>query len=388
VISRTTRAAVVLLCATAAAVLPGTPALADQIRDNQWHLRYLNIAEAHKISQGEGVTVAVIDTGVDPHPDLRNNLLPGTVTYPGGTGDGRQDGDPDGHGTGMAGLIAAHGRGNSGALGIAPKAKILPIRDSRRKNGGDPEDAIEGIRWAISQNVDVINFSGAISPSIELREAIEEAFNADIVVVAAAGNRSTDYLVQYPAAIDGVVAVGSVDRRGNHSDTSVTGKQVVITAPGVDIVSTAKGDKYSRSNGTSNATAIVSGAVALIRSRYPDLSAKEVVHRLTSTAVDKGAPGRDEEYGYGVLDVVAALTADVPPLAGDATPSTSTNPNPTPTTADNNDTNTDPEPDTTSTILTTVALAGCTALFVLALLTTLLTLTLIRRKKTTPRPPY
>jgi len=131
----------------------------------------------------------------------------------------------------------------------------------------------------------------------------------------------------------------------------------------------------------------VSGAVALIRSRYPDLSAKEVVHRLTSTAVDKGAPGRDEEYGYGVLDIVAALTADVPPLAGDATPSTSTNPNPTPTTADNNDTNADPEPDNTSTILTTIALAGCTALFVLALLATLLTLTLIRRKKTTPRPP-
>ena len=386
-ISRTIRAAVVLLCATAAAVLPGTPALADQVRDNQWHLRYLNIAAAHKISQGKGVTVAVIDTGVDPHPDLRNNLLPGTVTYPGGTGDGRQDGDPGGHGTGMAGLIAAHGRGNSGALGIAPKAKILPVQDGKGRRSGESTDTATAIRWAISKNVSVINISEAVAPTQELRKAIEEAFNADIVVVAAVGNRPEESLVQYPAAIDGVVAVGSVDRRGNHSDTSVTGKQVVITAPGVDIVSTAKGNKYSKTYGTSNATAIVSGAVALIRSRYPDLSAKEVVHRLTSTAVDKGAPGRDEEYGYGVLDIVAALTADVPPLAGDATPSTSTNPNPTPTTADNNDTNTDPEPDNTSTILTTIALAGCTALFVLALLTTLLTLTLIRRKKTTPRPP-
>jgi len=387
VISRTTRAAVVLLCATAAAVLPGTPALADQVRDNQWHLRYLNIAEAHKISQGEGVTVAVIDTGVDPHPDLRNNLLPGTVTYPGGTGDGRQDGDPGGHGTGMAGLIAAHGRGNSGALGIAPKAKILPIRDTKRKNDGESEDTAAGIRWAISKKADVINISAAVSPTPELRAAVEAALRADIVIVASGGNNNY-FTVPYPARIEGVVAVSATDRNGEIAPISNSGKEIVIAAPGVDIESTSTNGRYSKSNGTSNATAIVSGAVALIRSRYPDLSAKEVVHRLTSTAVDKGAPGRDEEYGYGVLDIVAALTADVPPLAGDATPSTSTNPNPTPTTADNNDTNADPEPNNTSTILTTIALAGCTALFVLALLATLLTLTLIRRKKTSPRPPY
>jgi type VII secretion-associated serine protease mycosin len=378
---------VVLLCATAAAVLPGTPALADQVRDNQWHLRYLNIAEAHKISQGEGVTVAVIDTGVDPHPDLRNNLLPGTVTYPGGTGDGRQDGDPDGHGTAMAGLIAAHGRGNSGALGIAPKAKVLPVKDGPNKNVGSPENTAAAIRWAISQDADVINVSAAVSPTTELLNAVEEAINADIVVVAAGGN-SDDFAVPYPARMDGVVAVGSIKRDGEISPNSRTGKEIVIAAPGVDIQSTGRNGQYRRASGTSSATAIVSGAVALIRSRYPDLSAKEVVHRLTSTAVDKGAPGRDEEYGYGVLDIVAALTADVPPLAGDATPSTSTNPNPTPTTADNNDTNADPEPNNTSTILTTIALAGCTALFVLALLATLLTLTLIRRKKTSPRPPY
>jgi len=387
VISRATRAAVALLCATAVAVLPAAPAQADQIRDNQWHLRYLKISEAHKISQGEGVTVAVIDTGVDPHPDLRNNLLPGTVTYAGGSGDGRQDGDSGGHGTGMAGLIAAHGRGKSGVLGIAPKAKILPIRDSIRKNSGKSADTVAGIHWAISQNADVINISGAMPPSIELQEAIDEAFDADIVVVAAAGNRPGDFLVQYPAAIDGVVAVGSVDRRGNHSDNSVTGDKLVIAAPGVDIVSTTKGGKYSKSNGTSNATAIVSGAVALIRSRYPDMSAKEVVHRLTATAVDKGAPGRDEEYGYGVLDVVAALTADVPPLADDTTPRATPAPSPTTTEADN-DGNAAPQPDDTGNLVATVALVGCSALVVLGLLATLLTVMLIRRRRTTPRPPY
>jgi len=325
--SRVTRAAVALLCATAAAVLPGTPALADQVRDNQWHLRYLNITEAHKISQGEGVTVAVIDTGVDPHPDLRNNLLPGTVTYPGGTGDGRQDGDPDGHGTGMAGLVAAHGRGNSGALGIAPKAKVLPVKDGPNKNVGSSEDTAAAIRWAISQDADVINVSAAVSPTTELLNAVEEALDADIVVVAAGGN-SDDFTVPYPARMDGVVAVGSIKRDGEISPNSRTGKEIVIAAPGVDIQSTGRNGQYRRASGTSSATAIVSGAVALIRSRYPDLSAKEVVHRLTSTAVDKGAPGRDEEYGYGVLDIVAA---PAPPRTQTPPPPQPTTTTPTPT---------------------------------------------------------
>ncbi|TWJ31316.1 subtilase family protein [Micromonospora sagamiensis] len=101
---------------------------------------------------------------------------------------------------------------------------------------------------------------------------------------------------------------------------SVTGREIDVVAPATDIYSTSYDNKYARGSGTSSATAIVAGAVALIRARYPDLSATEVVHRLTATAVDKGAPGRDDEYGYGVIDLVAALTADVPPL--DAQPST------------------------------------------------------------------
>lgn len=112
---------------------------------------------------------------------------------------------------------------------------------------------------------------------------------------------------------------------------SVTGPEIDVAAPAVDIYSTSIDGKYSKGLGTSGATAIVAGAVALIRSKYPDLPASEVVHRLTATAVDKGPPGRDDEYGYGVIDLVAALTADVPPLPPDwatATPP----PNSTPTT--------------------------------------------------------
>ncbi|MEE6259621.1 type VII secretion-associated serine protease mycosin [Plantactinospora sonchi] len=382
-IVRTTRAAVALLCATAVAVLPATTAQADQIRDDQWHLRYLKTVEVHKISQGEGVTVAVIDTGVDPHPDLRNNLLPGTATYSGGSGDGRQDGDPGGHGTGMAGLVAAHGRGSSGALGIAPKAKILPVQDAADKKTIGPDDAAKAIEWATAQGADVINISAGLSSTSRLRAAIEAAIAADIVVVAAGGNRPADFLVPFPAAFDGVVAVGSIDRQGRLADHSVTGNKIVITAPGIDIRSTSRGGRYSDTWGTSNAAAIVAGAAALVRSRYPDLSAKEVVHRLTATADDKGAPGRDEEYGYGVLDIVAALTADVPPLEGDAQPTGAATPEQT------RSSSAAPDGGSAGNVLTTIALVGCAAVVLFGLLIAFLIVMLVRRKKrTAPRPPY
>ncbi|GGO03156.1 hypothetical protein GCM10011576_03240 [Micromonospora parathelypteridis] len=111
-----------------------------------------------------------------------------------------------------------------------------------------------------------------------------------------------------------MIAVGGVGRDGLHAAVSVTGPKVDVVAPAVDIYSTSYDGKYSKGTGTSSATAIVAGAAALIRSKYPYLPAREVAHRLTATAVDKGAPGRDDEYGYGVIDLVAALTADVPPL--------------------------------------------------------------------------
>lgn len=312
--TRILRLAVALICATAVAVLPSGPARADRIRDDQWHLRYLRVAEAHRISQGAGVTVAVIDTGVDPHPDLRNNLLKGTVTANGESGDGRQDADS--HGTGMAGLIAAHGRsGDNGALGIAPRAKILPIRYTKRKGTSDPDDIAAGIEWAVDNKAKIISISIASTATPSLVSAVKTAVAADVLVVAGVGNAPGHYGVQFPAALDGVLAVGASDQNGNRADISVTGKKVGLLAPGVDIFSTSIDGNYRRGTGTSDSTAIVAGAAALVRSRYPDLSAEEVVHRLTATAVDKGAPGRDEEYGYGVLDLVAALTADVPPLA-------------------------------------------------------------------------
>ncbi|MEU8070401.1 S8 family serine peptidase [Micromonospora sp. NPDC049151] len=285
----------------------------NRIRGDQWHLRYLKADVANSISQGDGVLVAVPDTGVSAHPDLRNNLLAGTSTLPGSFGDGRDD--ENSHGTGMAGLIAAHGQSDgTGAIGIAPRSKIIPIQSSGANNIGRPDDLATAIDFAITHRATVINISSSGASSPALARAIRAALAADIVIVAAAGNRPEDGQVGYPASEPGVIAVGGVDRAGVHASVSVSGPEIDVVAPAVDIYSTSYGGKYSKGTGTSSATAIVAGAAALIRSKYPNLPAAEVAHRLTATAVDKGPPGRDDQYGYGVIDLVAALTADVPPL--------------------------------------------------------------------------
>ncbi|KWV33918.1 type VII secretion-associated serine protease mycosin [Micromonospora rifamycinica] len=295
--------------------LPTEPPKANQtaIRQDQWHLKFLNTEKAHKISQGEGSIVAVLDTGVAPHPDLRGNLLTGIDTIPGGTGDGHSD--HDSHGTGMAGLVAGHGQASrTGALGVAPKAKVLPILCSPSRGDGDPDALAEGIKFAIARSANIVSISSVGGSSPYLDRMITQALASNIIVVAAAGNYPEDTRVGYPATASGVIAVGGVDRNGNHASISVSGPEIDVVAPAVDIYSTSIDGKYRKGTGTSDATAIVAGAAALVRSKYPYLPAAEVVHRLTATAVDKGPPGRDDEYGYGVIDLVAALTADVPPL--------------------------------------------------------------------------
>ncbi|MBQ1014274.1 type VII secretion-associated serine protease mycosin [Micromonospora sp. M51] len=295
----------------------GIPAPALQARENgahveQWHLNFLRVTEAHKVSEGEGAIVALPDSGVDQHPDLRGNLLSGKDVIAGGSGDGLTD--RDGHGTGMAGLIAAHGDGSSSALGIAPKSRILPILCSPPGGDGDSESLAVAIEYAIERGADVISVSIAGGVSDRLQQAVRMALQADIVVVAAAGNAPWAQLVGYPARYPEVIAVGGIDRDGKRATVSLTGPDIDVVAPAVDIYSTSIDGKYRKGTGTSDATAIVAGAAALIRSKYPYLPAREVAHRLTATAVDKGPPGRDDEYGYGVIDLVAALTADVPPL--------------------------------------------------------------------------
>jgi type VII secretion-associated serine protease mycosin len=303
------RFAVAVLACAAAAVFPTVPAGADGKRDAQWYLTALRVADAQRISRGAGVTVAVIDTGVwAGHPDLNGAVLPGTNIL-GDGGDGRQD--LDGHGTAIAGIIAARGRGGSrGLLGIAPEAKVLPIR---------PYDGslivTKAINWAVANGARVINMSFNALESDTLATAVKAAAAADAVLVAASGNDGDKgFKGEYPAAYPEVIAVGSVDRNGALANGSHRGPQVDLVAPGVDIpvlmANTGSG-YYALGNGTSASSAVVAGAAALVRAKYPDMSAADVVRRLESTAVDKGPPGRDDAYGYGELDLMAALTAPI-----------------------------------------------------------------------------
>ena len=301
----TCRAVAVAIVAMMTGSLPsGT----DVVRDRQWHLDYLRVASAHQLALGEGVTIALVDSGVDAkHPDLRGNVVAGTVTAPNQAGDGRID--TSGHGTAMAGIIVGHGHGDgAGVLGMAPRAKVLPIRVSfELSTDGDRSGIAHAIDYAVDHDAAIINLSVATQPSEVVREAVGRAVSADIVVIAGIGNESGGLFISALATYPGVLAVGAVDRSGRRAPVSLTGPEVALAAPGVEIETTGLNGTYGYGTGTSEATAIVSGAAA------------EVVHRLTATATDAGPPGRDEEYGFGILNLVDALTKDVPPLGGSST---------------------------------------------------------------------
>ncbi|GIH09201.1 type VII secretion-associated serine protease [Rhizocola hellebori] len=299
-----------------------TPARADNIRDLQWHLSFLEIAKAQAISQGEGITVAVIDSGIDNnHPDMTGNVLTGLDVVVGGSGNGW--GDKLGHGTGMAGLIAAHGHGagnKDGALGLAPKAKILPIRIETGSGYGDGKALAKGVDEAVSRGAKIITVP--VNSDANSFDAVQRAVKAGVIVVASTGNRPRENFIGDPAAHPGVVAVGAVDKEGNIAEVSVRGPAVSLVAPGVDIVSASNDDGYRKGTGTSPSTAIVSGAAALVWAKYPKLTSTQVVEHLTKTATDKGAPGRDNDYGFGVLNVLKALTTE-PSTAPTASPTQS-----------------------------------------------------------------
>lgn len=312
---RALSAAAGALALTAAVAIPSGPALADGIRNQQWYLNSLKISEAHAISTGSGVTVAVIDSGVFPHRDLKANLLVG-YNFATAKPDGRID--TFGHGTNMAGLIAGRGRGDSGVLGIAPSARILPLKGAN-DDRIDSDTIAKAIDFAVAHKAQVINVSLKAAPSIALLKAVKNANAAGVVVVAGSGNDG-GALVGYPAAAAGALGVGATDRSGKHWTDSTHGPTLQVCAPGVDIVTTGIGNKYTEADGTSDSTAIVSGAVALVRAKFPQLSADEIIHRITATAEDNGAPGRDDNCGFGELNIVKALTADVPPASASASP--------------------------------------------------------------------
>jgi len=311
-----TRAAVAIgvsLLAVAGSLAVPAPATAQTIRQAQWHLDALRINQAHALTRGAGVVVAVVDTGVGSHPDLVGQVLPGTALA-GLPGDGRTD--TDNHGSRMAGIIAGRGGGPNHVLGIAPGSKILPVRVASDGESQPDADVAAGIRWAADHGARVINVSTAgPTQSPALQDAARHALARDAVVVAGAGNTTQGMsAVGTPASIPGVVAVSGTGRDGDFWRGSVQGKEVALAAPAQDIVTTSPRQRtgFGKSSGTSDATAIVSGAVALIRARFPKLNAANVINRLVKGADDQGPVGRDPKYGFGKLDIVRALNANVP----------------------------------------------------------------------------
>ncbi|MEU1479495.1 type VII secretion-associated serine protease mycosin [Streptomyces sp. NPDC005760] len=325
--SVTTRRAGLLsvLLAASVALVPPTAAHADGIRAKQWALDAMHTQQAWQTTKGAGVTVAVLDTGVEnDHPDLVGNVLTGKDMI--GFGAVRGQRAWARHGTAMAGIIAGHGHGvgnGDGVMGIAPEAKILPVRviledgdPARTKARNTRGNALaEGIRWAADHGADVINLSlgddsDSAHPEAGEDDAVQYALKKGAVVVASAGNggEKGDH-ISYPAAYPGVIAATAVDKFGTRASFSTRRWYATVAAPGDDVVIADPDHKYYEGWGTSAASAFVSGAVALVKAAHPDLTPAQIKRLLEDTARNAPAGGRDDSRGFGFVDPAAALKA-------------------------------------------------------------------------------
>lgn len=289
------------------------PAPVGSNPDIPWPQRHLTPERAWALTEGAGVVVAVLDSGVDARsPQLSGRVLPGVDLTR--TGGGRADSDCLGHGTFVAGIIAAAPAAGTGVAGVAPKVRILPIRITDR-SAGAPEAIATGIRTAVDRGAGVINVSaGTTVRNPAMEEAVRYAERRNVVVVAAAGNRAEGPGVRtYPAALPGVLAVGAMNNSGRRSDSATQSAPVALVAPGEDVVSIGpRGPGHWQGSGTSYAAPFVSGTVALVRAYRPGLSAAQIRHRLQATADLPAAELPDALLGWGVVNPMAALATVLP----------------------------------------------------------------------------
>ena len=278
-----------------------------ELLDSSYYASYqwnLDVVQAEGSFQGNhlgrGVRVGVIDSGVNPHPDLGDRLLTGR-NYMEDAEDPDDTADEYGHGTGVAGLIA--GAGDHGYIGTAPEAELVPLKITDGK-----AIKVSAICRAIYGGIDdydcdVLNLSLGVTGEFQsLKEAVDYAESQNVLLVSAVGNtgRTTAY---YPAGYDSVIGVGAVDRDGNVSSRSNHNASVFLTAPGTDVRSLDASGSYSLHTGTSFAVPQVAGAAAVLLGIDPTLSPWEIMDLLAASAIDRGTEGCDEYYGYGILNL-------------------------------------------------------------------------------------
>ncbi|WP_339260798.1 S8 family peptidase [Lysinibacillus sp. FSL K6-3209] len=284
---------------------------ADPKKKDMYHLNLLQMDKALELAGNHEVKVAVIDSGVDfKHPDLKSQVLPpynaaapANTTY---TGD---------HGTHVAGIIGAAKDNNIGGHGINPNAKLLPIDVFNGEEGANDFVIAQGILYAIEQGADVINMSlGGYGESPLMKDAVKQAIDKGITIVAAAGNESTDEY-SFPASYEGVISVGSTNDINKLSSYSNYGPSVDVVAPGEEIYSTVhdekKGSSFVKFSGTSMAAPVVAGVASLLKSKHPNLKPHEVEAILEMTANNLGEKGYDLTYGHGLINPVKALQFNV-----------------------------------------------------------------------------
>ncbi|WP_228472691.1 type VII secretion-associated serine protease mycosin [Streptomyces cyaneochromogenes] len=288
----------------------------DPIKGTPWSLQRVVLDQLWQDTKGKGVKVAVIDTGVNTvNGQLKGGAVANGKDYLSKGGTGKTD--QVGHGTKVAGIIAARPIDGTGFVGLAPEATIIPIRQNDDQGSGNVGTMINAIIWAAQQGADIINISqdtaSKMPPKVDdaFRAAVQYAQEKDALIVAAAGNNGADGKIKetYPAAYEGVLAVAASDRNNARAPFSQSGKFVGVAAPGIDMVSTVPVGGHCVDQGTSFAAPYVSGVAALIRAKHRDWNYKQVITQIEQTA-DRTKPNRDDFVGWGVVDPAAAVNDD------------------------------------------------------------------------------
>ena len=335
-VRRTLRSAAAVVVVAASVLLIGATATpppvpddpADPVRASEYWLDGARIREAWQTTRGKGVTIAVIDTGIAKVPQAFGDaVVDGTDVSGTGTPDGRT---PLGavqadHGTFVASLAAARGSADgTGMIGVAPEANLLSISIGFGAAAAVPfeEQVAKGMRWAVDHGADIINLSfttNTLGWDESWDDAFLYAFQHDVVVVVAAGNRgSGTNIIGAPATIPGVLTVGGVDQTGTASvEASTQGITIGISAPSEGLRGVSADGEVVPWRGTSGAAPIVAGVAALIRSAHPDMKANDVINRIIKTAIpvpDAKKP-QDPLYGYGLIDAAAAISANIAPVS-------------------------------------------------------------------------